>query len=292
MSSTESAAARFATLESWPTPDLAHALLETQLSAAAAALATAPELALAINAGAARLAQGGRIVSFGAGTSGRLAVLDAAELKPTFDWPPERALALIAGGDDALVNAIEGAEDDGPAAVAALDRLQVGPTDVVIGVAASGRTPFTLAGLRHARANGALTIAITNVPFSPLAEAAEIALVAATGAEIIAGSTRMKAGTAQKILLNALSTGMMVRLGAVYRGRMVEMRPTNAKLRARAESMVAELAGCTQEAARAALHDGGTIKVAVVMLCRGLDAKAAQERLAQAGGLLAKALVL
>ncbi|HPD91139.1 MAG: N-acetylmuramic acid 6-phosphate etherase [Rhodobacter sp.] len=290
MSSTEQAAPRFDGLETWPTRDLAAALLETQLAAAAAAAATAETLAQAIDAAAQRLAAGGRLIYLGAGTSGRLAVLDAAELPPTFDWPRDRALALMAGGDAALVHAIEGAEDDAPAAVAALTAAALSPRDVVIGVAASGRTPYTRAGLAHARATGALAIGLFNAPDAPMRADCDLALVADTGAEIIAGSTRMKAGTAQKVLLNSLSTGIMVRLGHVWRGRMVEMRPTNAKLHARAVAMVADLASCPTEQARAALATGGTIKTALAMVLLDLDAETARARLAAVGGQLARVL--
>lgn len=291
MSSTETAAARFAGLDHWTGTDLADALLETQLSAVAAAMQARTALAAAIEAAAARLAAGqGRLIWLGAGTSGRLAVLDAAELPPTFDWPATRALALMAGGPGAVTQAVEGAEDDGPAAVLALDAAGLCAADVVIGVAASGRTPYVRAGLAHARAAGALTLAVFNAPEAPVAGDCDIALVAPTGAEIIAGSTRMKAGTAQKVLLNCLSTGIMVRLGYVYRGRMVEMRPTNAKLRARAVAMVADLTGALPDAALRALEDGGSIKTAVVMLSCGLDADQARDRLAASGGVLARAL--
>lgn len=290
MSSTEDAAARFAGIETWPTADLAAALLETQLAAAAAAASALPEMARAIDACAARLMRGGRLIYLGAGTSGRLAVLDAAELPPTFDWPPERAVALMAGGPGALLKAVEGAEDSEAEAPEALAALGLTASDVVIGVAASGRTPYVRAGLAAARARGALTLAVTNAPGSALAREAEIALVAETGAEIIAGSTRMKAGTAQKVLLNCLSTGVMIRLGHVWRGRMVEMRPTNAKLQARAVAMVADLTDAAPEAAEQALAEGGSIKVAVVMLVLGLGADEAALRLAEANGLLAAAL--
>lgn len=290
MSSTEQVADRFSGIESWPTPDIAEALLETQLAAAAAAAATRGALAAAIDAATGRLARGGRLIYLGAGTSGRLAVLDAAELPPTFDWPTDRALALMAGGDRAILQAVEGAEDDRAAAVAALEGLSLGADDVVIGVAASGRTPFTLAGLAQARARGALTIGITNSAEAPMRDLCEITLLAETGAEIIAGSTRMKAGTAQKILLNCLSTGVMIRLGHVHRGRMVAMRPTNAKLQARAIGIVADLTGAPPDRAEAALTAGGSIKMAVVMLALDIGAAAARDRLDRAGGHLARAL--
>lgn len=290
MSSTEEAATRFAGIETWPTRDLAAALLETQLAAVAAAAGTLPALSRAIDACAERLGRSGRLIYLGAGTSGRLAVLDAAELPPTFDWPSDRAVALMAGGPGALLKAVEGAEDSLTEAPAALAALGLTEADVVIGVAASGRTPFVRAGLRAAREIGALTLAILNAPEAPLAREAEIALVAETGAEIIAGSTRMKAGTAQKVLLNCLSTGVMIRLGYVHRGRMVEMRPTNDKLKARAVAMVADLSDSPVEAAAAALAEGGTIKMAVVMLTLGLGVAEAEARLAAAGGRLAAAL--
>ena len=290
MTNTEAAAPRFDGIETWPTPDLALALLETQLSAAAAALETRDTLARAIDAAAERLSGGGRLIYLGAGTSGRLAVLDAAELPPTFNWPPDRAVALMAGGDTAIQHAVEGAEDDGTAACVALDQLAITKADVVIGVAASGRTPFTLAGLTHARKLGALTIGIFNSAGAPMAEQVDLALQARTGAEIIAGSTRMKAGTAQKILLNCLSTGVMIRLGFVYRGRMVNMRPTNAKLANRAVRMVADLTGESLERAQEALDSSGSIKVSVLMLVLGVPAKVAKQRLKAADGMLARAL--
>ena len=277
-------------IETWPLPDLARALLTSQVAAARAATAAAPALARAIEASAKRLQAGGRLIYLGAGTSGRLAVLDASELKPTFDWPPERARALIAGGPGAMTLAVEGAEDDTAAARADLAALGLDARDVVIGIAASGRTPYTLAGVDCGTERGSLTLAVTNVADSPLARAAQIALIAETGPEVLAGSTRMKAGTAQKILLNCLSTGVMMRLGHVHRGRMVAMRPTNAKLRARAQAMVADLTGATPQDAAQALEQGGTIAVAVVMLAKGIAADAARARLEERGGILARAL--
>lgn len=284
---TEAASARFLGIEDWPAADLVSAMAEGQLAAAAAVAAAAPALAGAVEAAAARLSGGGRWAVLGAGTSGRLAVQDAVELRPTFGWPDARLLTLMAGGPEAMLRAQEGAEDDGPAAETALAEAGIGPLDVVIGVAASGGTPFTLAGLRVARARGALTVGIFNAPGAPMAAAAEHPVLLDTGAEIVAGSTRMKAGTAQKAALTILSTGVMIRLGFVWRGRMVEMRPTNAKLRARAEAMVAELAGVPPEAAAAALAQGGTIKLAVAMLALGVSREDAEAALAAAGGRLA-----
>ena len=291
MTGTEQTSPRFATLEDWPTADLVAALTESQFTAIAAVAAAGPDLIRAVEAAAARLSRGGRLIYLGAGTSGRLAALDAAELGPTFAWPSERARAIIAGGAPALTAAIEGAEDDSTAAATALTDLACSGDDVVIGLAASGTTPFTLGGLRAARVQGALTIAMVNTPDTPLAEAADIAITLDTGAEAIAGSTRMKAGTAQKVALTTFSTAVMVRLGHVYRGRMVEMRPTNAKLQRRAVAMVADLTDTSPDQARAALSSaGGSIKLAIVMLDKGLSPDAAYARLAAAQGNLASAL--
>lgn len=291
MTGTERNSPRYAALEDWPLPDLVAALTEGQYAAVAAVAAAGPDIARAVAGAAARLSRGGRLIYLGAGTSGRLATLDAAELPPTFAWPPERARAVMAGGAPALSAAIEGAEDDPAAASAALAALGCGAQDVVLGLAASGATPFTLAGIRAAHAAGALTIAFLNTPGAPLAQAAEIAVTLDTGAEAIAGSTRMKAGTAQKVALTTFSTALMVRLGHVYRGRMVEMRPTNAKLRRRAEAMVADLTGAPPDAARAALASAdGSIKLASLMLALNLPLDAARARLDAAGGRLADAL--
>jgi N-acetylmuramic acid 6-phosphate etherase len=288
---TESAAGRYLGLESWTTPDMVDALLESQMTATAAAFGARDALALAVDQAAERLLNGGRLLYLGAGTSGRLAALDAAELAPTFGWPTDRAIALMAGGPNAFIHAAEGAEDDGPAAIAALDSVHMTAADVVIGLAASGRTPYVVAGLTHARAQGALAVAIGNNPTGAITQAADIALTAATGAEVLAGSTRMKAGTAQKALLNCLSTGVFIKMGYVYRGRMVEMRPTNQKLHIRAVQMVAELADAAPAQAEAALAQAdGSIKLAVVMLLRNLPLDAAKQVLADANGRLNRAL--
>lgn len=288
---TESVSARFDTMDQWPTPDLMAGLVETQFAAIAAVQAVAGALAQATDAAAARLEAGGRLIYMGAGTSGRIAVQDAVELRPTFNWPADRSLALMAGGDGALIAAREGAEDDEAEAVQVLDSHGCGPRDVVIGVAASGRTPFTVAGLRHARGLGALTIGMFNNPGAVLGTVCDIPVLLDTGAEFLAGSTRLKAGTAQKVALNALSTGVMIRLGLVFRGQMVAMRPTNAKLRDRAAEMVARLSGHDAAAGQVALdRAGGSIAVATLMLAQGLDLSAATAVVQGAGGNLARAL--
>lgn len=237
---------------------------------APAVAAAAPAVARAIDAIAARLRRGGRLLFFGAGTSGRLGVLDAAECPPTFGTPPGLVVGVIAGGETALTRAQEGAEDDRAAGAARVAELRVGPNDALVGISASGRTPFVLAAVAAARAAGAFTVALACNPGSPLAQAAELAIEVVVGPEVIAGSTRLKAGTATKLVLNQLSTGVMVRLGHVQGHRMIDLRPTNAKLRERATRMVAELAGVDAATARAALDaGGGTVRDAVAALQAG-----------------------
>jgi N-acetylmuramic acid 6-phosphate etherase len=265
--------------------------LAQEEAAQRALAAAAPALAALADEVAARLAAGGRLFYAGAGTSGRLALLDAVECGPTFGVPEGLIIPLLAGGEGAFLRAAEGAEDDEAAAVAALAAHGFGPSDVLVGIAASGATPFTLAGVRQARALGALTGAIVNNPGSPLAAAAAIAVCIASGPEVIAGSTRLSAGTMQKIALNILSSTVMLRLGHVHGPYMVDMRATNAKLRARAVRMVMAIAGADEKAARAALAAcGGQVKTAVVMLKRGISSQAAAQALLAANSSLRTAL--
>ncbi len=249
-----------------------------------------PAIARAVEAALPRLRDGGRLAYAGAGSSGRLAAQDGAELEPTFDWPRDRLVLLVAGGSRALVQAVENAEDDAAAAAADVAAAAIGPGDVLIGVAASGATPFTLAAVREARRRGALTIGLANAPAAPLLAASQHAVLVATGAEAIAGSTRMKAGTAQKVALNLLSTAMMAGLGRVHAGRMVDMQARNAKLRRRAVAMVAELAGCDATAAAAALAATGQRVKPAILVARGLAVERAAAALAAAGGNLRRAL--
>ena len=291
MNTTETASARFSGIDDWPTADLAAGLIESQYAGIGAVQAAAAEIARAIDLAVARLRKGGRLVYLGAGTSGRIGTQDCVELRPTFNWPDNRSLALMAGGRDAFLRAREGAEDSELDAVRALEDAAVNADDVVIGLAASGRTPFTIAGLRHARAEGALTIGLFNNPGSALGEVCEVPILLDTGAEFLAGSTRLKAGTAQKVALNTISTSVMIRLGYVYRGLMVEMSPTNAKLHERAVGMVAKLTGADAETARTALGQaGGNVRLATVMLALTLDRAKAEAVLAAAGGNLRIAL--
>ena len=265
--------------------DIVRLVLAAERDAQDALARAADQLAAAADAIAARMQTGGRLFTLGAGTPGRLAVLDAAELAPTYSAPPGLVIALLAGGPAAMLEAAEGAEDDRAAAAAALDARALGPGDAVVGIAASGRTPYVVGGLAHARARGALTVAIVNNPGSPAAAAAELAVEILTGAEIVAGSTRMTAGTTQKIALNALSTAAMIALGKTYGAWMVDVRATNEKLRRRALRIVQEITGATPDAASAALTaGGGSVKQAVVALLAGVDASEAAERLTRSGG--------
>ena len=265
--------------------DIARLVLAAEREAQDALARAADQLAAAADAIAARMQAGGRLFTLGAGTPGRLAVLDAAELAPTYSAPPGLVIALLAGGPAAMLEAAEGAEDDRNAAASALDTRGLGPGDAVVGIAASGRTPYVVGGLAHARARGALTVAIVNNPGSPAAAAAELAVEILTGAEIVAGSTRMAAGTTQKIALNALSTAAMISLGKTYGAWMVDVRATNDKLRRRALRIVQEITGAAPDAASAALAaGGGSVKQAVVALLAGVDAADAARRLTRSGG--------
>ncbi len=287
---TESMSPRFHGLDSWASADILDAFLEGQMAAVAAVRPALPALAAAAEAAVPRLARGGRLVYVGAGTSGRIAVQDGAELPPTFRWPPERLLLVMAGGEAALMRSIEGAEDDADAGAAALDAHGVGADDVVLVVAASGRTRFTLGALRRARAVGALAVGVANNAGTPLIAEADHGLLVETGAEVIAGSTRMKAGTAQKVVLNLFSSLVMVRLGHVYRGLMVDMEAMNEKLHRRAEGMLMELTGCDRAAARTALDAcQGQVKTAVLVL-HGQTPAGAEAALAQHQGQLRAAL--
>jgi len=277
-------------LETWPVATQMSALWSSQLAAVAAIGPALPDIARAVDAAVPRLRAGGRLVYAGAGSSGRLGAQDGAELPPTFDWPHERLVLMLAGGEGSLIRAVENAEDNVQAGQRAVADARLGPQDVLIGIAASGRTPYTIACAQAARASGALTIGVANAPGAPLLAACECAVLVQTGAEPIAGSTRMKAGTTQKIVLNLLSTGMMMGLGRVHRGRMVDMRAQNAKLRQRAVAMVVDLTGCAPDhAAEALARTQGRIKPAL-LVARGVPVDAAHEALEAAGGHLHKAL--
>lgn len=244
-----------------------------------------PALAAAVDAIAGLLRAGGRLVYVGAGSSGRLAAVDAAECGPTFNVPDGTVVAIVAGGVNALAVAQEAAEDDDAAGVADVRAASVGPGDAVVALSASGRTPYVVAAAREAQAAGALTVGVICAAGSPLGALVEHEIVAVVGPEIITGSTRMKAGTAQKLILNTISTAVMVRLGKTYGNLMVDVVPSNEKLRARARSAVALATGAADDAVDAALAAaGGDAKVAIVSLLTGLDAAAARDRLGAAAG--------
>ncbi len=256
-----------------------------------AVAAVLPQIAAAVTRIADAFERGGRLFYVGAGTSGRIAELDAVENPPTFGVPAEQVQAVIAGGRQALLGAVEGAEDDGEAGAREMDARAVGPTDTVVGIAASGETPFVLGAVRRARARGAATIAVACTPASSLEAACEMAIVPVPGPEVVAGSTRLKAGTAQKLVLNMLSTLAMVRIGKVYGNLMVDLQATNVKLRRRAVGIVAAATGVDETAAQDALAGaGGRVPIAIVMLTRRITAEEAARALAEAGGNVRRAL--
>lgn len=252
-----------------------------------------PRIAAAVDRIVAAFQKGGRLIYLGAGTSGRLGVLDAAECVPTFGVEPGMVIGLIAGGDIALLQAVEGAEDQRDEVTDQLQALNLQAVDVVVGLAASGRTPYVVAGLEYARKIGACTVAVTCSPDSAVEKAAEIAITPLVGPEVITGSTRMKAGTAQKMVLNMLSTAAMVRLGKVYGNLMVDVRPTNYKLRERAKRIVAAATGVDKEKAGEILAQAGdNPKTAIVMIKRGCSAMQAMKYLAVGEGFISRALAL
>ncbi len=259
---------------------------------AEAVRAELPHIARAVDLIVERLARGGRLLYFGAGTSGRLGILDASECPPTFSAPPEQVRGFIAGGPAAVTHSIEGAEDDLAAGMAAArDEARVGPLDVVVGIAASGRTPWVIGALRAARAAGAATIGLVNNPVTPIHNEVDVCIAPVTGPEVLTGSTRLKAGTAQKMVLNMLSTASMVRLGKVYSNLMVDVQPLNAKLRARAVRILQAGAGVDAGSARTLLEQSGwEVKTALVMALAGVDVEEARRRLRAAKGHVRRAV--
>jgi len=289
---TERASPRFSDIDLWEPKDVLDALIESQMTAVATVRSAQPAIESAALAIDVRLKGDGRLIYAGAGTSGRLAVQDGAELVPTFNWPRERLLLLMAGGSEALLRSAEGAEDDVADARELVRRHSVGQSDAIIAVAASGATPFTVTCLREAKARGALTIGIANNQSTPLLLEADHPVWLDTGAEPIAGSTRMKAGTAQRVALNLLSTLVMIRLGRVHQGLMVDVQAINTKLVARSEAILRRLSGRSADDVHDALtRADGNIKIAVLLL-QGLTAENAIAILAQADGRLRTALEL
>ena len=288
---TEHARLELSDLDERPTLAIVKTFLEQETTAQQALAAVAPRLAVLADAVAEKLQGGGRLFYAGAGTSGRLGFLDAVECGPTFGLPEGVVIPLLAGGPAAFINAAEGAEDDEHAAIAALQAAKITAADALVGIAASGATPFTLAAIRYANDIGALTGAIVNNPDCAIAKAARLPVPIASGSEVIAGSTRLSAGTTQKIALNILSSTVMIRQGKVFGPYMVDMRATNAKLRRRAIRMTAEITGANEDASGIALEQCNMhVKTAVVMLLHGLAAPEARQKLDLAKGSLRRAL--
>jgi N-acetylmuramic acid 6-phosphate etherase len=278
-------------LDEYGISTLVGVLVDDQALAALAVKGAAEQIAMAVEGAVPRLESGGRIIYVGAGTSGRLGLLDSVELNPTFSWPHERSLALLAGGPSAIYQAVEGAEDDQARGAQDLAGLGAGPNDVVVLLAASGATPYTLGALSAARAAGAFTIGIANNPGAPLAEGAEAGIILDTGPEVISGSTRLKAGTAQKIALNTFSSAVMVRLHKVFGNLMVDLRPTNAKLVRRSIRLIALAAGTDEAQARQTFDAcDRQVKPAIVCLLKGVGPDQARALLLAARGSVRAAL--
>ncbi len=292
---TESRNAASSELDTLPTLEMLRLINDQDAGVAAAVAAELTSVARAVDAIADRFEQGGRLFYIGAGTSGRLGVLDASECPPTFSVPPTLFQGIIAGGDHALRLSSERSEDsfeEGALDLAARHFGQPGvfEHDTLIGIAASGRTPYVLGAIAHARRLGALTIGLSCVPGSPLAQAAEIAISPATGPEVLTGSTRLKAGTATKLVLNMISTGVMIRTGAVYGNLMVNLQTTNEKLVNRGQRIISEATGCDQATAARLLDEAGSVKTAIAMLKLKLNRSEAEARLAQVHGKLGELL--
>lgn len=250
-----------------------------------------PQIAEAVDAIVDRYKKGGRIIYCGAGSSGRMGTLDAVELTPTYSVEPTRAFGLLAGGEEAMYTAVEGAEDSGELAVEDLKRVKLTASDCVIGIAASGRTPYTKAALEFGKQTGAFTISVTCNQSSVMAKTADISIAPVVGPEVINGSTRMKAGTAQKMVVNMLSTAAMIRLGKVYRNYMVHMQPTNEKLVKRAVKMIGEITGAEEELALNVLYEADKdVAAAIVMIECGCKKDQAQKALLESGGQVRKAI--
>lgn len=286
---TESIHEAYRDLDAWPAAQILAAVNDANRRAIDAVAAALPDLERAAVGIEERLGAGGRLFYAGAGTSGRVAVQDAAELPPTFGF--DRARVLLAGGQAAQDRAEEGAEDDVVAAAAAVDEAGVGPRDALVGIAASGVTPYTVAAVRRAKERGAFTVGIANNPDTPLLTVGVVGILLATGPEVLAGSTRLAAGTAQKAALNALSTAVLVRLGGAYGNLMVGMRPVNAKLEKRAAAIVAEAAEVSLDTAAEVLARAeDDLRTAIVMARTGVDAERAREAVRQHGGRVRDAL--
>ena len=288
---TEQSDPRYSQIDRLPTEQVARLMNQADAAVPAAVAVAIPVISAAIDAIAARMADGGRLLYVGAGTSGRLAVLDASECPPTFGTDPSLVQGIIAGGLDALTRSVEGAEDDADAGAASLAALEVDTLDSVVGVSASGRAPFVLGALAEATRRGALTVGLSCNDGAPLSAAAEHPIEVVVGPEVVTGSTRLKAGTAQKLVLNMISTISMIRLGRTYGNKMIEMSAMNSKLADRAVRMVSDITGADHDTAGETLDAaGGQVKIAVLMIQHGLDADGARALLESHGERLSDAL--
>lgn len=288
---TESRNPASASIDSLSAIEIVRLMNQQDATIAAAVAEQADKVAAAIDVIADRLRQGGRLIYIGAGTSGRLGVLDASECPPTFSTPPEMVVGLIAGGREALTRAIEGAEDFPDQGAKDLDTIQLTDRDVVVGIATSGRTPYVVGGLDHAAAIGAFTIGFSCNSDCDLSRRSQIMICPVVGPEVISGSTRMKAGTATKMVLNMLTTGAMVRLGKTYGNLMVDLRATNNKLAMRSQRIVAEIAGVPRnEAAELLQQCDGEVKTAIVAQLRSVSPQTARAMLERADGHLRRAI--
>ncbi|KHN65315.1 N-acetylmuramic acid 6-phosphate etherase [Aeromonas hydrophila] len=276
-------------IDQLPTLEMLRVINQEDQQVALAVSQLLPEITRAVDAIAAAFGKGGRLVYIGAGTSGRLGILDASECPPTYGVSAEQVVGLIAGGHKAILQAVENAEDDAELGAQDLKNIQFCANDVLVGIAASGRTPYVLGAMAHARAVGAMVCSISCNPGSPLAQAADISMVAVVGPEIVTGSSRMKAGTAQKLILNMLSTGAMIRTGKVYGNLMVDVEATNAKLVERQKRIVMEATDCERAVAERALAQADNhCKTAIVMILAGLTADEARTRLQSSNGFISQ----
>ncbi|WP_069817341.1 N-acetylmuramic acid 6-phosphate etherase [Streptomyces sp. TP-A0874] len=288
---TEAFRSEFAEIDRLPTPEIAKIMNGEDASVPAAVAERLPQIAAAIDAVAQRLAGDGRLIYIGAGTAGRLGILDASECPPTFNTDPTKVVGLIAGGPSAMVSSAEGAEDSRQLAAEDLDRIGLTAQDAVVGISASGRTPYAVGAVEHARRLGALTIGLSCNPGSALAAAAEHGIEVVVGPELLTGSTRLKAGTAQKLVLNMISTIAMIRLGKTYGNLMVDVRASNEKLRARSRRIVSLATGASEQEVDAALTaTGGEVKNAILVILTGTAPERAAELLAATSGHLREAL--
>lgn len=288
---TESRNPRTMEIDTVSTEEMLRIINAEDATVATAVASQIPNIARAVEGIVERIRRGGRLVYIGAGTSGRLGVLDASECPPTFNTPPELVVGLIAGGDHALRHAVEHVEDQPESGARALKDLDVDENDTVVGIAASGRTPFVIGAMEHANEVGALTVGICNTDNARLSEVVEIPIEAVTGPEVVTGSTRLKAGTAQKLVLNMLSTGAMIKLGKTFGNLMVDVQPTNQKLRVRSVRIVSEATGLPEAEAKEALERaGGDVKVAIVATILRIDADDAHDRLKSADGRVREAI--